>query len=290
MCTLYRPTTPAVGAVYVSSHGQEMRRLAADLDYYELVPEALCREVDLGCDRPPALSIDHLELREAVAVATPRPIVVRGASLSIGSPEGPNESMLELLDELAKLHPFAWANASLSFSWVDGRHLGAALPLPYTREAATIVADRARAIVDRLGRPLLLENVADHLPDLPRDRGWDEIAFLNEVAEASSCGLSLDLDGFLDNCRNHGTDPRRALARLDAAAIEQIRLGPARDDDDVHKWSLLEWLVGASPRLRGVTIDARPDELLGTGVAALRTEIANVRRMAEPMEARIACH
>lgn len=278
MCTSFGRPIRGVGVAYVPTRADKMRVLADAVDFFEVTPEAFCDEHPRGEARPPRLSLNRGETEFALSIVAPRPFTVHGTGLSIGSPGGFNDAYLAMLEELADVQRFAWHSAPLSFSWIDGHHLGAQLPLPRTREAADLVSVRAREIKDRVGRPFLFENTTHFLPDVPSEQPWDEVTFLNEVAIASDCGLLIDMDALEDACRLRGDDPDEALERLDLLRVEQLHVRPDAERTDAQ-WRRLGRIVRRAPYLRGVVMVPGHDDLDPQRLPACQRELARLREL-----------
>jgi uncharacterized protein (UPF0276 family) len=161
----------------------------------------------------------------------------------------------------------------------DGRPLntGVPLPLPYTDEAADLVATRAEEIVRRYEKPFLLENLTYYLAGLPSERNRDEIDFLNEITDRSGCGLLLDLYNFHCNAVNFGFDPITALSRLRLDRVIEIHVAGGVSHDgllmDVHSdvvpepvWELLDWITPQTPHLAGIVYELMEQALRFVGV------------------------
>jgi uncharacterized protein (UPF0276 family) len=78
------------------------------------------------------------------------------------------------------------------------------LPLPLTEAALAHVTDRMKAVQDRLGRPLILENPSSYLEF--RSSQMPEWEFLARLADAADCGLLLDVNNVHVSAFNHGFD------------------------------------------------------------------------------------
>jgi uncharacterized protein (UPF0276 family) len=83
------------------------------------------------------------------------------------------------------------------------------------------LAARAQYVQERIGRPLLLENIAYYV-DLHGDLSESEL--ICEVLAGSDCGLLLDLHNVAVNAYNHGFDPRAFIAALPLERVVQIHL------------------------------------------------------------------
>ena len=84
-----------------------------------------------------------------------------------------------------------------------------------------IVAEHARAVSERCGKPIILENITSHL----RMEGeFTEPEFLNRLCEAADCGLLLDVTNLFINARNHHFDAKSWLYDLDPDRIVQLHV------------------------------------------------------------------
>ena len=115
----------------------------------------------------------------------------------------------------------------LCWSGVGGHHAHDLLPLPYTEEALAHVVAAHRAVQERLGRQILVENVSSYLTfahsTMPE---WE---FLAAVAERADCGLLLDVNNVYVSAVNHGFSAEAYLAGLPAERVGQIHLAGHSD-------------------------------------------------------------
>lgn len=159
-------------------------------------------------------------------VAAHRPVVMHGVSLSIGSVAPLDRVYLRKLRTLAERIRPAWVSDHLCWTGVNGRNTHDLLPMPLTGESLAHVADRVHAVQDYLGRPLILENPSSYLTF--HASRMPESAFLAALAEATGCGLLLDVNNVYVSATNHGFDPVAYINALPAAHIVQIHLaGPS---------------------------------------------------------------
>jgi len=145
------------------------------------------------------------------------PVVLHGVSLSIGSTDPVDEAYLDRLDALAKRFEPAWVSDHLCWTGVGGHNAHDLLPLPYTEAALDHVVGRVLRVQERLGRPIVLENVSSYVAY--RHSALSEWEFLAEVARRSGCGILLDINNIYVSARNHGFDP---LAYLKGVPPEQV--------------------------------------------------------------------
>jgi len=181
----------------------------ARVDWFEVISENFM----LRGGRPLAV------LEKARALA---PVVLHGVSLSLGSTDPLNEEYLQDLKSLAqRFHP-AWVSDHLCWGSVGGHYAHDLLPLPYTEEALSHVAERVLAVQERLGRQILIENVSSYLTFTHSH--LTEWEFLAEVTNRADCGILLDVNNVYVSAANHSFDPYAYLKALPVNRVCQIHL------------------------------------------------------------------
>ena len=158
------------------------------------------------------------------------PISLHGVGLSLGSADRLAGEHLARLKRLVDRVEPALVSEHLCWGAIGGVHFNDLLPLPHTREALALVADRVDRVQSMLGRRLLVENLSAYVEF--RDAEMTETAFLAELARRTGCGLLLDLNNLYVNAVNFGFDPFERLAELDGATIGQIHLAGHTAVDD----------------------------------------------------------
>ncbi|MBL4845914.1 MAG: DUF692 domain-containing protein [Planctomycetes bacterium] len=154
------------------------------------------------------------------------PLIPHGVSLDIGGQGEPNPEYLDDLARLAADLDAPFVSDHLCLSRVGGTYTHELIPLPFRAEVVEIVARRAKAIEERVGRPLLLEN-ATYYVEMPGGQ-MDEAEFLCRIVEESGCGLLLDVNNAYVNSVNHGYDPRAFLERLPLDRVGYVHLAGHR--------------------------------------------------------------
>jgi len=175
-----------------------------DVDWIEVVSENF-----MGAGGRPRRVLERA--REAM------PIVVHGVSLGVGSADAPHDEYLERLETLVDWVEPAWVSDHLCWSTHEGLHSHALLPLARTPATLDAIAVRVARVQDRLGRQLVVENVASYIT-----HSADEISeweFLTELCARTDCLLLLDLNNVVVTCTNHGWD---AQAYLDGVPGERV--------------------------------------------------------------------
>ncbi len=202
-------------------HGIGLRR-----EHYE---EILAGEA--ACDWFEAISENYMAVggrarKILLAVRERYPITLHGVSLGIGNTDPLDEGYLDALDSLAADVEPAWISDHLCWTGVGGGTSHDLLPLPHTEESLGNVVARVQRVQDRLGRPLVLENVSSYVTW--RTSTIPEEEFLAELARRSGCGLLLDVNNVFVSAMNHGLDPRRWLEAIPKGSVWQIHLaGPS---------------------------------------------------------------
>jgi len=140
---------------------------------------------------------------------------LHGVGLALGSAAGLDHAHLQRLARLVERMQPRWVSDHACFARVgSGLHAADLLPIPFTDESLALMVSHVQQVQERLGRPLLVENISAYV-------GWagDTLAepeFFNELARRSGCGLLLDVNNLFVNARNDGLAPT-------AAALEAMR-------------------------------------------------------------------
>jgi len=150
------------------------------------------------------------------------PMVMHGVSLSIGSTAPLDFDYLGKLKQLAHRVEPAWVSDHLCWTGVAGQNMHDLLPVPYTQEAISHIADRVQQVQDYLGRQILLENVSSYVTW--RDSQVQEWEFLSAIAEQADCLLLLDVNNVYVSSQNHGFDPLAYFAGVPAERVRQFHL------------------------------------------------------------------
>lgn len=144
--------------------------------------------------------------------------ICHGLSLSLGSPDPLDLDFIRQIKVFLKEHQIKLYSEHLSYCSAGG-HLYDLLPIPFTEEAASYVADRIRVVQDILEQPLVIENVSYYAAP---GQELTELEFTNAVLELADCKLLLDVNNIYVNSVNHGYD---ALAFLKSLPTERIAYG-----------------------------------------------------------------
>ncbi len=158
------------------------------------------------------------------------PISLHGVGLSLGSADRLADAHLAKLKRLVERVQPALISEHLCWGGVGGVHFNDLLPLPHTREALALLADRVDRVQVELGRQILVENVSAYVEY--RGAEMSETAFLAELARRSGCGVLLDINNLYVNAINFGFDPVASLAELAGTHVGEIHLAGHSTVDD----------------------------------------------------------
>ena len=155
------------------------------------------------------------------------PLLTHGLTLSVGATDPFDaEYIAELRSFLQRLKtPFH--SDHLCFSGHDGRMFHDLLPLPLTRAAVKHTAQRIAEARDRLGLPLLMENITHYF--IPGRAGMLETEFIGEILERADAGLLLDVNNIYVNSLNYQFDARAFLQNMPLGRTRAIHVAG-------HEW------------------------------------------------------
>ena len=155
-------------------------------------------------------------------IAERYPVVMHGVSLSVGSTDPLDFDYLSKLKRLAGEVRARWVSDHLCWTGVAGRNTHDLLPMPLNEESLAHVAGRVRVVQDYLERPLVLENPSTYVgfaaSTMPE---WE---FLKRLAEATGCGLLLDVNNVYVSAVNHDYDPAEYVRNVPHDRVVQFHL------------------------------------------------------------------
>lgn len=158
------------------------------------------------------------------------PISLHGVGLGLGSTTG--YSYEHLTKVAALIHRIDPVLVSEHLCWgASGRSMfNELLPLPLTREALRLMAERVDHLQNVLGRRVLIENITSYVRF--RHDEFDEAEFLNALAAQTGCGILLDINNLYVNQRNHGTSATAIIDAVVPQYVGEIHLAGHRVIDD----------------------------------------------------------
>jgi uncharacterized protein (UPF0276 family) len=158
------------------------------------------------------------------------PLSLHGVGLGLGSADGVDREHLARVRRAIQRFEPALVSEHACWGQAGGEFFNDLLPLPYTDEAARLLASQVAQAQDFLGRRLLIENVSAYVAfEHSHLHEWE---FLTAVARDSGCGLLLDVNNVFVTARNLGVDAQAFIAGLPAELVGEIHLaGHARNGE-----------------------------------------------------------
>lgn len=150
------------------------------------------------------------------------PILTHGLTLSVGDVDPFDAEYLSQLRAFVDKVDPPFHSDHLCFGGAGGRLSHELLPLPFIEEAVRHVAARAHEAEDRLGRPLVLENITYYVH--PGAADMTEAEFLTAVVCEADVGLLLDVNNVYVNARNFGFDARAFILSLPLDRVRAIHV------------------------------------------------------------------
>lgn len=155
---------------------------------------------------------------------------VHGVGLSIGSDTGLDLDHLDRLKTLCDWLQPAQFSEHLAWSTHDSHFLNDLLPLPYTDDTLTRVANHVDQVQNHIGRTMLLENPSSYLAFA--ESTWEEFDFMSEISKRTGCGLLLDVNNVFVSATNLNYDPRAYIDAFPLDKVGEIHLGGHDEDED----------------------------------------------------------
>lgn len=148
------------------------------------------------------------------------PFLAHGLSLSLGGPGALDTEFVVQVGQFLDQHQIRYYSEHLSYCSDDG-HLYDLLPIPFTEEAVSYVAQRIRQVQDILQRRIAIENVSYYAAP---GQEMQEIQFINAVLDEADCDLLLDVNNIYVNSINHRYDPIKFLVSLPAERVKYFHV------------------------------------------------------------------
>lgn len=181
-------------------------------------------------------------LRMLEAARGDYPISLHGVGLSLGSAAGLDPWHLDRLARLVeRVDPVRVSDHAAFGRAPYGAaggvvHANDLLPIAFTQASLDLLARHVEQVQERLGRPLLVENLSAYLAWA--DQAFDEVDFFNALTARTGCALLLDLNNLMVNALNDGAaDPlaevRAFVDRLRPGSVGEIHLAGHADFGDI---------------------------------------------------------
>ena len=158
------------------------------------------------------------------------PFVCHGLSLSLGGPAPLDTELLKRIKAFLDEYRILGYSEHLSYCSDDG-HLYDLMPIPFTPEAASYVAERIARTQALLGRQIAIENTSAYVAP---GQEMSEPEFINCVLEKADCALLLDVNNVYVNSVNFDFDPVAYLKQIPGERIAYFHIaGHYHEDDDL---------------------------------------------------------
>ncbi len=187
------------------------------MDFFEIISENFM--VDGG---PPRANLERILDRY--------PVVMHGVSMGIASADPLDFDYLRRLKTLVRRTGAPWFSDHLCWCQAGARHYHDLLPVPYTREIAAFVAEKARIVQDFIELPFALENLSSYVQFAESE--MPEWAFYREVVERAGVHMMLDVNNIYVSGVNHGFDPGDYLADIPWGRVLQLHLAGHSEQAD----------------------------------------------------------
>lgn len=211
-------TAPKIGVGLRHPHYQEALGGTSAIDFVELHTENF-------------FAAGGATRQFLVQLAQRYPISLHGTAAGLGSAIGVNPSYLNKWQQLVEqINPWLLSEHAC-FTWSHWNqkpvHASDLLPLELTETNLQVMVNNIDLVQQRLGRPLLIENLSSYLPPVPEE--MSEVEFLLALVDRTQCGLLLDLNNILVNAHNFSDRPalevaKQWLAAVPASAVGEIHL------------------------------------------------------------------
>lgn len=203
------------GICFKGQHFQEVLQALPGIGFFEVHAENY-----FGAGGPP-----HRALSE---IRSHYDLSVHGVGASLGA-AGPldGDHLAALKQVVDRYQPFL-VSEHIAWCGQGGRFLNDLLPLPYTEESLTQLADHIDQTQEALGRQILIENPSTYLMPAGSDR--TEPAFLADVCGRTGCGLLLDVNNIYVSARNNGWDASAYIEAVPKDAVGEIHLAGHLED------------------------------------------------------------
>ncbi len=156
------------------------------------------------------------------AICESYPLSLHGVGMSLGSADGLNQQHLKQFKAVVERYRPWLVSEHLAWSRAGETYLNDLLPLPLTRESLHTVTDNVKAMQDAIGRKILVENPSSYLAFM--DDEMPEVEFLTALADATGCGLLLDVNNVYVSGKNMGWDVARYLDSVPSSLVGEIHL------------------------------------------------------------------
>ena len=221
-----RPVPARAGIGLKGSHVAEIVATAPDLGFFEVHAENY-----MGAGGPPHRWLEAVAARYALSV--------HGVGMNIGAPGPLDRAHLQRLKAVVERYRPGLVSEHLAWSSHGEAFYNDLLPLPLNETTLRAVTDHVREVEDVLGRRILIENPSTYVAF--DATAMPEVEFLGRLAEATGCGLLLDVNNAYVSATNHGLDADDYIDTFPVEHVGEIHIaGHAPDIDDAGRPLLVD--------------------------------------------------
>ncbi len=214
--------------------------------------------------------------------------ICHGLSLSLGSTDSLDEDFILDVKQFMAEHQIKLYSEHLSYCSQQG-HLYDLMPIPFTSEAVTHVANRIKRVQDILEQKIALENVSYYAAP---GQEMAEIDFFNAVIEEAGCDVLLDINNIYVNSINHHYNAEAFLSAIpsDRIAYAHIAGHYTEADDflvDTHGADIIDpvWaLLDKAYELYGVFPTLLERDFNSPPITELLKEVNTIKSMQDSWE------
>jgi uncharacterized protein len=252
----------------------------------EIVPDCMLERGTNRVHRQHCSDVHHLS--QGIAV------FAHGIGLSISTLTSWNDDYLKTIESTIESFPIRWFSEHLGFTTVDGHFLGCMPAASRTHQFVDLIASRIERLRSLFGIEFVFEHVAS-----PIDTGGDlSLAqFLNEIADAASCGFILDLHNLECEADNGRLKLAEFFEVFNLDHVKEIHLaGGIRRDGlhlDVHSHlcepstlDLFQTVLPGCLNVELVVFELLSQAVPHVGVPAIRGQLKDLKAMIEEPDVR----
>ena len=258
------------------------------VDYLAVTPDMFW--IDQGLEGESGQRFVDIPSWVAMLDACGLPMVSHHIGLSIASAVPIDDAYVAQMGVWAERWRAHWVSEHLAFvniaEGLGPAAAGLALTAPFDCEVLDLSVARARRVIERTGKPFLLENSPYYVTF--DDSELSEAEFLNHFCAESGGGLLLDLHNLYCNAVNHGFSGHDFLDSLDLDAVVEAHIAGGSELAGIYAdshsgappepvWALLDDLVARAPNLRGITFEFHDSYLPVIGFDGIAEVIARAR-------------
>lgn len=211
-----------VGLLLRGSDISHILRRKVDIDWFEVVIEEVigpqAHERKLRIDADLAKILDRY------------PVTLHGTEMSIGSVDPLNWDYLQQVKDLIQVVKPKLVTDHMCWTGVGGRKTHELLPLPYTVEAISHVANRIRQVQDFLKTELAFENPPSYITYACSE--MTEWEFLTEIHRRTGAKLLMDISNIYVSSHNNVFDPIDFIEGVPKGSVAQIHLAGFEKDNE----------------------------------------------------------